>query len=700
MKKSLSLKYKITFSVFVLILSICIFIMIFFPYLQRKTALSYIESRGISVAEILASNIKSGLEFNDKQAVEDSISSIKSQKDFLYVLVNDDKKEKFTEYNPGNNKFPDVEIKENNQGILFTDKAFLIKKVVNSSANQHIGTIEIAISLKEIEDTSNQYQFIILLISLIILVFGVIFCSLMISYLVIRPISQLDNMMKDISEGEGDLTVKIAVKNNDEIGNLANNFNLFVLKIKNIISQVKESSSLVSIESENLNSNVNQSFEINNIQHKNIKEVSSAVSSINKSIQDFEFKTHEQNVAVEEISSTIIEMVSNLQNVSKQADIMNDFVFETSDDLSGLIGSVKNVAVNVSNIREVFLESVNMLDNLKESLEENSLRVNKIDSLSDLTNESAKNGYQVVDKTVKEIDNLNIFIKKSVDEIENLSASSDQIENIIEIISDIANQTNLLALNAAIEAARAGEYGRGFSVVAMEIRKLSEKTQQATKEIKKSIDGNNIILKNVIYLIRECFSITGKSKVLSDKTGQSFNDIINNIQKVTDFIKDIKFFSDSQVLNSQEIVKDIYHLQSNVEKIQTDTENQSVKSNNIDISLKQMNQIVSQVADSLKQHAASSEQVKQTSNHLLSISNLMAQDIKLQSKNLDKIEQSANNLLYISDKVTLISQNQFNTSEQLTSESEKLDILVNKFIISQDNQVTKIEENNLANSLN
>lgn len=694
MKKSLSLKYKITFAVFVFILSICLFIMLFFPYMQRKIAYSYIESRGISIVDILASNIKSGLEFSDKQAVDDSLSSIKAQKDFLFIFIEDDKKNQFVEYNPEKMKFPDIEIKNNNQGSLFTDKAFLIKKIVKSSADQTIGAIEIGISLKEVEEKSSRYQFIILVISLVILVLGVIFCTLMINYLVIKPISELDNLMKDISEGEGDLTVELEVKNNDEIGNLANNFNTFVHKIKSIISQVKESSSLVAIESENLNSNVNEAFEINNIQHKNIKEVTLAVSSINKSIQDFEFKTQEQNASIEEISSTLGEMVNNLQNVSKQAEVMNQFVFETSDDLSDLIGSVENVALNVNGIKGIFLESAKMLDELRKSIEENSVSVNEINSLSELTNQSAKNGYGVVDSTVKEIDNLNNFIKKSVDEIENLSESSNQIEKIIEIISDIANQTNLLALNAAIEAARAGEYGRGFSVVAMEIRKLSEKTQQATKEIKKSIDENNLILKNVIYLIQECFNITGKSKNLSDQTGQSFNEIINNIQKVTDYVKDIKSYSDAQVISSQCIVKDIYDLQSNVEDIQKDTENQSSKSKNISVVIQQMNEIVSQVVESVKNNAISSEQVTTTSNHLLSISNLIAQDIKVQSKNLDKIEQSANNLLYISDKVSVISKNQFNTSEQLNNESEKLDSLVNKFIVSQNNKMIELVENN------
>jgi methyl-accepting chemotaxis protein len=685
MNKALSLKYKISIAVFLLLLLVCLFILIFFPYIQNKIAYSYMQSRGSSIVEILASNIKSGLEFSDKESVEESLSSVKSQKDLLHILIKDKAHKTFLEYNPEKLEFPDINNQDKSDNYLFLEDTFLIMKKVNSNGQQNLGTIQIGFSLNEIKTKSKEYQYIILIISLFILVLCTLLFIIIINYVVIKPISDLDLLMKDISDGEGNLDVRINVSNNDEIGSLANNFNTFILKIKNIVSQVKKSSHLVSEESEKLNENVTQAFEIHKIQHKNIKEVTENVIHINKSIQDVEYKNHEQNSAIEEISATLIEMDNNLKEVLNQADVMNKFVFETSDDLSALIGSVGSISENVSSIKETFSESTDMLVDLKSSIEKNAVRVNEINSLSDLTNQSAKNGYEVVNKTVNEIDNLNNFIKKSVDEIENLSNSSNEIEKITEIISDIANQTNLLALNAAIEAARAGEYGRGFSVVAMEIRKLSEKTQQATKDIKNSIEENNIILKNVIYLIQECFNITGQSKTLSDQTGSSFNYIINNIQGITDFIKDIKHYSDSQVVNSQNIVKDIYNLKTSVEIIQSDIDTQSTKSKNMGVSIEQMNEIVSQVVESVRNHAISSQQVRETSDYLLSISSLISEDINVQSKNLSKIEQSANNLLSISAEISEISEEQFNSFKKLSSESEELDNLVNKFIISDDN---------------
>ena len=208
------------------------------------------------------------------------------------------------------------------------------------------------------------------------------------------------------------------------------------------------------------------------------------------------------NVIVNEVRSSIIEVASANDELASTMEELSTTFNSQSEQVTTMVEGIEGIS-NISKNTSDALS--NNMDSLEKTAEATRHETEKLDSVS------VKMG-GIEEDTITLSETIN-----------NLSERSNQIGNILEVINDIANQTNLLALNAAIEAARAGEAGRGFAVVADEVRKLAERTQHATKEIEDIING----------LLRD----SEEAKLAMDKSVTSVHDGTTNITGVATEIK-------------------------------------------------------------------------------------------------------------------------------------------------------------------
>jgi methyl-accepting chemotaxis protein len=176
--------------------------------------------------------------------------------------------------------------------------------------------------------------------------------------------------------------------------------------------------------------------------------------------------------------------------------------------------------------------------------------------------ETAGTGGEVVNQTIQGMQRIATVVRESADSIGKLAKSADQIGEIIGVIDDIADQTNLLALNAAIEAARAGEQGRGFAVVADEVRKLAERTGKATGEITGMIKGIQSETKEAVGSMETGISEVDKGRELADKAGNSLTEIVNLSQSVQDMIAQIATAAEEQSSAAEQISKNVENVAS------------------------------------------------------------------------------------------------------------------------------------------
>jgi methyl-accepting chemotaxis protein len=211
---------------------------------------------------------------------------------------------------------------------------------------------------------------------------------------------------------------------------------------------------------------------------------------------------------------------------------------------------------------------------------------------SQRASDSASSGFAVVQETVDEMGRIAERVKESACTVESLGARSDQIGEIVGTIEDIADQTNLLALNAAIEAARAGEQGRGFAVVADEVRALAERTTKATKEIGTMIKAIQMETKGAVSSMEEGVKAVEKGTVDAARSGHALQEILEQANSVTMQINQIATAAEEQTATTNEITNNIQQITEVVHETAKGSQESAAAANQLSRLAEELQQLV------------------------------------------------------------------------------------------------------------
>jgi len=254
--------------------------------------------------------------------------------------------------------------------------------------------------------------------------------------------------------------------------------------------------------------------------------------------------------AINRTLESMHDMVTSIRDTSAQVASAATQLYATSDQIAT---GAEEVAAQASTVATASQE----MTSTSSEIAKNCLLA--VES-SKQAGDSAESGAAVVQETVAEMGRIAERVKESAQTVESLGARSDQIGEIVGTIEDIADQTNLLALNAAIEAARAGEQGRGFAVVADEVRALAERTTKATKEIGAMIRAIQVETKSAVASMEEGVREVEKGTVDAAKSGQALQEILEQANSVTMQINQIATAAEEQTATTNEITSNIQQI--------------------------------------------------------------------------------------------------------------------------------------------
>jgi methyl-accepting chemotaxis protein len=291
-----------------------------------------------------------------------------------------------------------------------------------------------------------------------------------------------------------------------------------------------------------------------------IVDIAQAISRGDLTADNIQVNTH---VELEKFSDSLNNVKQNFAGIiMKIKDTINKLSFFSNSLLCSSETISKDTRAQVDNTGKV-ASAVEMMSIVVYDVTRNSANAAK--SATEAAGLAARGG-AVVAETINGMNKISQSVNKSASTITVLGERSEQIGEIIKVINDIANQTNLLALNAAIEAARAGEQGRGFAVVADEVRKLAERTTSATKEIGVMIKNIQEETRNAVESMESATKEVEEGVNLANQADESLKQIMRSVQSVMDMVRQIAESAKQQSSTGEDVSSNLQEISDENQK--------------------------------------------------------------------------------------------------------------------------------------
>ncbi len=310
------------------------------------------------------------------------------------------------------------------------------------------------------------------------------------------------------------------------------------------------------------------------------------------------------NNALDNVSELIADISSQsteIRNISKVSQENSEKVNNMVTEMEQTIGEISKGAAN--QVHQINTTS-SLIENILESTNAVSTQASSISTSSSSGVDSSKEGVEMIKSVGSSMKDILDFFEKSSESINDLSKYSIEISGILSIIQEIAAQTNLLALNAAIEAAQAGEAGRGFSVIATEIRRLAEQSQDSVKEIEKLVINVQQSAKSTHDFITEMNDVVKTGEQSADKALSSFERILTNYNETFSLSDEIARSTQKQANDVRQIVKSIEQVVVISEETAAGAEEAATSATHVSDVMNEYHKIsndISEIADMLTQ---------------------------------------------------------------------------------------------------
>jgi methyl-accepting chemotaxis protein len=387
---------------------------------------------------------------------------------------------------------------------------------------------------------------------------------------------------------EGDLTQEVVVsatrldvRSQDEIGQMAAAVNV-------MIEGLQETGAAFAAMSRNLRDMVGQ--------------VQSSASSLADTSQQLGSAANQTGAAVQQVNEAIQNVAAGAQDTSDNAQQTNLAVSQLSSAVDGIARGAADQAIQVQAASATAIQ-------MAAGVEQVAATANQVAEVSQQTKAAAQHGGQAVRETTAAMGVIRSMVGEAAAKVQDLGKLGEKIGVVVETIDDIAEQTNLLALNAAIEAARAGEHGRGFAVVADEVRKLAERSGRETKQIAELIQEVQAGTNDAVTAMQQGSTAVERGTAKATQAGDALQQILQAIDLTVSQIGEIAIASQQMAVGARSVTEAMQSISAVVEENTASTEEMAAQSSQVTGAIQSIAAVAEEQSAATEEVSASAEEM-------------------------------------------------------------------------------------------
>jgi methyl-accepting chemotaxis protein len=467
------------------------------------------------------------------------------------------------------------------------------------------------------------------------------------SRLIVKPILALVDTAGQIAKG--DLTQRASVTTTDEIGTLAGAFNDMTANLERTVKSLMQSQAQLKNVVETVETRSQLVIERVDEQRAVIDETYNSIDQLNSGVRKITDNVEALSASSEETSSSMLEMVASMEEVSRHTDTLFSSVEDTASSTHEMVSSINEVDQNVVYLTNFVTDTSSSMVEMSASIAQVETNAARSYDLAIAVSDAAESGMKAVRETIEGMEKVRQSVVEANTVVSRLGERSVAIGKILNVIEDVAEQTNLLALNAAILAAQAGEYGKGFSVVAAEIRDLSERTASSTRDIANLIRSVQDEVENALRATASGSALVETGVSLSHEAGKALNNILVSAAKASSMGKEIAGATREQAKGSETVTRAVDRLQSMVGQINSATRQQAQGSDHILKAVESMREVTKYVRQAMVEQKSGSGMISAAAERMIEMIHEIFQVAANQAAESEKIVATMQHVRSIAD---------------------------------------------------